>query len=238
MRRTIVSFVSVAVLVLLSVLPAHAENEYAGWRFRVWAGITGRFVETDNATFTDETFGESATEVNGTGFGIGIDAERRFSKLLGLDLAVGYTEFDVEFTQSLTTTTAKDTLDVLPIMLALNFHVVNTEKLDFWLGPQIGYVMWNDPLTFTASGQPDFVLETEDTFGLGMVTQSHEITGETKDILYTQNRGAEQVRLQRDAIAVTTGHLKDRFQSLLPKEAAAGDRQPVNPASLPSFAGR
>ena len=78
-------------------------------------------------------------------------------------------EFDVEFTQSLTTTTAKDTLDVLPIMLALNFHVVNTEKLDFWLGPQIGYVMWNDPLTFTASGQPDFVLETEDTFGLGLV---------------------------------------------------------------------
>ena len=170
MRRTLVSFVSVAVLVLLSVLPAHAENEYAGWRFRVWAGITGRFVETDNATFTDETFGASATEVNGTGFGFGIDAERRFSKLLGLDLAVGYTGLDVDFTQSLTTTTATDTLDVLPIWLALNFHVVNTEKVDFWVGPQIAYVTWNDPLTFSAPGQPDFDLETEAHFpGVGFV---------------------------------------------------------------------
>ena len=168
-RIHLVAFVSVAVVALLSVLPVYAENEDAGWRFRGWVGITGRFVQTDNATFTDGTFGESATEVDGTGFGFGIDVERRFSKLLGLDLAVGYTELDVEFTQSLTTTTAKDTLEVLPILLALNFHVVNTEKLDFWVGPQIGYVTWNDPLTFTASGQPDFVLGTEDSFGLGLV---------------------------------------------------------------------
>ena len=170
MRRIrLVSIASVAVIALLSVLPAHAENENAGWRFRVWAGITGRFVETDNATFTDPTFGASATEVDGTGFGFGIDVERRFSKLLGLDLAVGYTELDVEFTQSLTTTIAKDTLEVLPIWLAVNFHLVNTEKLDFWVGPQIGYVAWNDPLTFTVPGQPTFELETENAFpGVGL----------------------------------------------------------------------
>jgi hypothetical protein len=163
-----VSLASVAVIALLSVLPAHAENDYEGWRFRAWAGITGRFVETDNATFTNATFGESATDVNGTGFGFGVDVERRFSKLLGLDLAVGYTALDVDFTQSLTTATATDTLGVLPIWLALNFHVVNTESVDFWVAPQIAYVGWSDPLTFSASGQPTFELGTEGHFpGVG-----------------------------------------------------------------------
>ena len=66
-----------------------------------------------------------------------MDVEHRFSKLLGLDAALGYTALDVEFTQSLNTTVATDTLEVLPVWLAVNFHVVHTEKLDFWVGPQI-----------------------------------------------------------------------------------------------------
>jgi outer membrane protein W len=168
-RIHLVSLVSITVAALFSAFPAHAENEYSGWRIRAWAGVTGRFIETDNATFTDPDFGDSSTEVDGTGFGFGIDVERRFTKLLGLDLAVGYTELDVEFTQSLTTTIATDTLKVLPIWLALNFHVVNTEKIDFWVGPQIAYVAWNDPLTFSATGQPTFEQETANHFpGLGL----------------------------------------------------------------------
>jgi len=131
--------------------------------------VVGRFIEDDNVTFTDPVFGTSATEAGGTGFGFGVDFERRFTKLVGFDVAIGYTEMDVEFTQSLNSNVAEDTLEVLPIWLAVNFHVVNTESLDFWVGPQIAYVLWNDPLTFTASGQPDFVLETENEFpGVGL----------------------------------------------------------------------
>jgi len=164
-----IPFISVAVVALLSVAPAHAENEYSGWRFRAWGGIVGRFIESDNVTFTDPTFGASATEVDGTGFGFGVDLERRFTKLLGLDLAAGYTEMDVEFTQSLNSSVTEDTLEVFPIWLALNFHVVNTEKVDFWVGPQIGYVMWNDPLTFAVPGESTFILETGSGSGLGLV---------------------------------------------------------------------
>jgi outer membrane protein W len=164
------TFISIAVVALLSVYSAQADNDYSGWRVRAWGGIVGRFVENDNVTFTDPTFGMSATEVDGTGFGFGVDFERRFTKLFGLDLAVGYSELDVQFTQSLTSTVATDTLEMLPIWVAANFHVVNTEKVDFWVGPQIAYVMWNDPLTFAVPGEPTFDLETESAFpGIGFV---------------------------------------------------------------------
>jgi hypothetical protein len=158
------SVVSFAVVAALAVPFAEAQSDYKGWRFRAWGGVVGRFLESDNVTFTDPTFGTSATEVDGTGVGFGVDVERRFSKLLGLDLAIGYTELDVQFTQSLNTAVVEDTLEVLPIWLAVNFHVVNTEKLDFWVAPQIAYVSWNDPLTFPVPGESTFVLSTENEF--------------------------------------------------------------------------
>ena len=162
--KRVLTFALAAVIVFLVVAPAQAQSDYKGWRFRAWGGVVGRFVESDNVTFTDPTFGVSSTEVDGTGFGFGVDVERRFSKLFGLDLAIGYTELDVEFKQSLTTTVSKDTLEVLPVWLAANFHVVNTEKLDFWVAPQIAYVSWNDPRTFPVPGQPTFVLPTKNEF--------------------------------------------------------------------------
>jgi outer membrane protein W len=158
------AFVFAAVIVFLALPPAQAQSDYRGWRFRVFAGVVGRFVESDNVTFTDPTFGTSATEVDGTGLGFGVDVERRFTKLFGLDLAIGFTELDVEFTQSLTPTVSTDTLKIMPIWLAANFHVVNTEKLDFWVAPQIAYVSWSDSLTFPVPGEPTFVLQTENEF--------------------------------------------------------------------------
>ena len=161
--RTI-SLVTVAVAVLLSLPVAQAEDDYKGWRFRAWGGLVGRYLENDNVTFTDPTFGLSEVEVDGSSFGFGVDFERRFTKLFGLDVAIGYTELDVNFTQSLTTEVSTDTLEVLPIWIAANFHVVNTESLDFWVAPQIAYVSWNNPLTFPVSGEPTFEMSTDGEF--------------------------------------------------------------------------
>lgn len=164
MNRKFFAYVCSAVAILLAVPSAQAQSDYRGWRLRVFGGVVCRCVESDNSTFTDPTFGTSATEVDGTGFGFGVDVERRITKLIGIGLAIGYTELDVEFTQSLTPSVSKDTLEVLPIWLAANFHVVNTESLDFWVGPQIAYVYWNDPLTFDVPGPQPYVLPTENEF--------------------------------------------------------------------------
>jgi outer membrane protein W len=164
MDRKFLSFVCSAVVLLLAAPTAQAQNDYKSWRFRVFGGIVCRCVESDNVSFDDPTYGMSATEVDGSSFGFGLGVERRFSKLLGFDLAVGYTTMDVVFTQSLTPDQSQDTLKVLPIWLAVNFHLINTEKVDFWVGPQIGYVSWNDPLNFEVPGEGTYVVPTENEF--------------------------------------------------------------------------
>ena len=165
MSRTVVLSISIiAIFALTAVSSAQAQNDHKGWRVRVFAGIEGRFVEDDNTTFDDPTFGVCSTEVDGTGFGFGADVERRFNKIVGLDLAIGFTQLDVVFAQSLTSYVSETTLDVTPIWLAANFHFVNTEKLDFWFGPQIAYIFWSGPLVFEVPGQPDFTVETENEF--------------------------------------------------------------------------
>jgi outer membrane protein W len=170
MNRKFLTFVWFSVVLLLAVSSARAQSDYQGWRFRVFGGIVCRCVESDNVSFDDPIYGMSATEVDGSSLGFGAGVERRFSKLLGLDLAVGYTTMDVVFTQSLTPDQSKDTLKVLPVWLAVNFHVINTEKVDFWVGPQIGYVSWNDPLTFDVPGQEPYVVPTENEFpAIGLV---------------------------------------------------------------------
>lgn len=169
-RNRAIVFLALVVTVLLAVPAAQAQGDHEGWRFRAFGGVVGRFVESDNVTFTDPVYGLSATEAGGTGFGFGVGVERRFTRLFGLDLAVGFADFDVEFTQSLTTDVVTESLDVTPIWLAANFHVVNTDKVDFWLGPQIAYVNWSGPLSFDVPGEGTFVAETESEFpGLGIV---------------------------------------------------------------------
>lgn len=164
MRNRIIAFGLVAAFVLLALPTAEAQSDYKGWRFRVWGGVVGRFVESDDVTFNDPTFGESATEAGGTSFGVGFDFEYRFNKLFGLDVAIGYSEMDVEFKQSLNPTVSEDSLEMLPIWLAANFHVVNTKKVDFWVAPQIAYVAWNDQLVFPVPGESPFVLQTSNEF--------------------------------------------------------------------------
>ncbi len=165
MNRTRVLSIALATIFVLAAVPsARAQNDYTGWRVRAFAGVVGRFVESDNVTFDDPTFGTSSTQVDGTGLGFGADVERRFNKLIGLDLAIGFTQLDVVFAQSLTSDVANATLDVTPIWLAANFHLVNKEKLDVWIGPQIAYVFWSGPLVFAVPGEEDFTVETENEF--------------------------------------------------------------------------
>ena len=56
--------------------------------------------------------------------------------------------------------------------LALNFHVLNTKSLDFWVAPQIAYVAWNNPLEFSdpsVPGQATYEVATDSEFpGIGL----------------------------------------------------------------------
>ncbi len=141
-----------------------SKDRDSGWTGRAWVGSVCRCVEDDNVTFDDPTFGTSSLQVDGNSVGIGFDAERRFKKWLGLDLAVGYTESDINFIHSVGAGVQQDSMAYLNFWATVNFHVVNTEKFDFWLGPQIAYVAWLDDLSFNVPGTGTFNLKTDNEF--------------------------------------------------------------------------
>ena len=143
---------------------APAQTEYDGWTGRVWAGTVCRCVEDDTTTFQDPTFGTVELDVDGNSLGVGFDVERRLSKLIGLDLAVGYTDMDVNFKHSVGTGVQQDSLASLNIWFAVNFHLVNTNKFDFWIAPQIAYVAWLNDLSFNVPGTGTYNFKTDNEF--------------------------------------------------------------------------
>lgn len=161
-------FCRVAFFSLLILSPAsqaqQISDRHSGWTVRAWAGVVCRCVEDDNVTFNDPTFGVSALEMDGSSFGFGVDFERRFNKWLGLDIAAGYTEVDVEFSHTVGAGVQTDSLGILPIWLALNIHLYESKKVDFYFGPQIAYVLYLDDLSYEVPGTGTFNFKTDDEF--------------------------------------------------------------------------
>lgn len=161
----------VATLFLLTTMSAFSGAQaapdgasYEGWKWRAWVGTVCRCVEDDNVTFEDPVFGTVGLEVDGNSVGLGFDVEWRLGKLVGLDLAVGYADMDVNFMHSVGADVQTDSLASLNTFFAVNFHVVNTESFDFWLGPQIAYVAWLDDLSYEVPGTGTFDFSTDNEF--------------------------------------------------------------------------
>jgi hypothetical protein len=58
------------------------------------------------------------------------------------------------------------------------------------------------------------------------------VAGKTKHVLYTQRPGAQQVGLQRQAVAVTAGQLIDRLQAALDQPGRNGQRADTQDRAL------
>lgn len=157
-------FVLTTMGVVSGVQAASTQTDYAGWSWRVWLGTVCRCVEDDNVTFQDPTFGTVGLEVDGNSPGIGFDIEWRLNKLIGLDLALGYTDMDVNFKHSVGAGVQQDSLASLNTWFSVNFHVINTKKFDFWVGPQIAYVAWLDDLSFDVPGTGTYNFKTDNEF--------------------------------------------------------------------------
>jgi len=161
------SFGIVAVFVfgISLVGAADAQNADTGWRGRFWVGAVGRYIENDNASYQDPPFGTVETEVDGSAVGFGGDVEFKFKRWLGLDAALAYTSLPVQFQSTADPgVTQHADFAVVPLFVSLNFHVVNTEKVDFWLGYQIAYLFYPDDLSFTVPGVGQFDYDSSDAF--------------------------------------------------------------------------
>lgn len=136
--------------VIASSTATVVQAQESGVSGRLWVGVMGRYVLTDNAPFTSPGFGTVSLKSNGTTAAFGGDLEFRINNWFGIDGAVGYSQMNAQFTTSTSAaSSASKPFGVLPIMGALNIHLIHSEAVDFWVGPQIAYVMFPDDLSYT-----------------------------------------------------------------------------------------
>jgi hypothetical protein len=136
-----------AAISLSSVTVAHAQE--TGVSGRLWVGAVGRYVLSDNTPFTSPGFGTVALKTNGTTVGFGGDLELRMNNWFGIDAAAGYSQMNAQFTTSTSAaSSASKPFGVLPLMAALNIHLIHSDPIDLWIGPQIAYVIFPDNLSY------------------------------------------------------------------------------------------
>jgi hypothetical protein len=153
---------------LSSATVAHAQE--TGVSGRLWVGVMGRYVLSDNTPFTSPGFGTVALKTNGTTVAFGGDLELRMNNWFGIDAAAGYSQMNAQFTTSTSAaSSASKPFGVLPLMASLNIHLIHSDPIDLWVGPQIAYVIFPNDLSYaTPSGT--FTYKPTNTFsGVGFV---------------------------------------------------------------------
>jgi len=136
--------------------PAFAQKHDGKVDFRIWGGAAGRYVLSDNGTFDSPGFGTVALKVDGSKPTVGADAEYRFHRWIGLDAAVDFTSFTIDETSTLSPSVNQANLKVVPALVSLNVHLISTNVVDFWVGPQVGYFIFH--------GTPSFQIGSAGTF--------------------------------------------------------------------------
>ena len=149
--------VAVALVAVAWALPAQAQDV----KFKVF----GAAAYVSPLSSEDVTLGsvtDSIEAASQTGWDLGF--EWRISKLLGLEFDYVNATQDVEFGG----TTIGET-DLQPLSATLNFHLIHTEVIDFYVGPTFSYVNWGN-IDLNQAGQ-------DATGALGVPTDSETAYG-------------------------------------------------------------
>ena len=120
------------VIALAMAVPAQAQDV----KFKVFAAAASVSpLSDDNVTIGEVT--DTIEASSQTGWDIGF--EWRMSKLFGLEVDYLNATHDVDFGG----TTIGET-DFQPMSATLNFHLIHTKLIDFYLGPTVSYVNWGN----------------------------------------------------------------------------------------------
>lgn len=133
-------FLVLAVVAIALAVPAQAQEV----KLKVFGGAAYVSPLSDqNVTFGDVT--DSVQAANQTGWDVGF--EWRMSKLLGLEVDYLNATNDVQFGSA---TIGEANLQ--PLSATLNFHLIHTQLIDFYVGPTFSYVNWGN-IDLNAAGQ-------------------------------------------------------------------------------------
>lgn len=121
-----------------------------------------------NESFGVDQIDGNRIEVGGHGIiGIGGAIEYRLSPLIGLEAAVSHSVTpDFDYVQPGTNIENSEGPTYTPVEFGLNFHLLNTDKLDVHIGPKIAAISYGD-FEFELDGQRhNFTVDSE--FGWGV----------------------------------------------------------------------
>ena len=137
-----IASVGLALLALLTVVPSVWGAEYK-WKVLVAASYVSPLTDTTNSV------GDVIETASSTGWEIG--AEWKPGKLIGVELDYLNVTNDIEVDGIVVSE-----VDINPINVSANFHLIPGQVIDFWVGPTVAFV------GFDVEGQE---FDDETTFG-------------------------------------------------------------------------
>lgn len=169
-------FKTFVVLAIGLMIPAAALAEVPSHTFRGhldWVSPTGDTKIEGEKVEADDAFG----------FGLGY--EYQFTDLMGVDFNLLWANHDAKSGSE----TLGDTT-VTPLTVGLNFHLSKNDKFDFFLGPLVGYVMYDDISVKDEFGGGDIKLKNDFGYGLqlGLDVPFNENWAFTAGLIYLQTK--------------------------------------------------
>ena len=149
-----------ALILALAAPPALADGD-GNWQLR----IVGAWVDPD-FDFTDEDDGVRAHA--DSDIGLGLSFEYRFKRHLGLEAGVIFAESDVNVRirgPFITPITVTDSLGFRPVTLGLNFHLTPERRNDFYVGPLLAWVNYDDLHLVLDDQRADFAIDDDFAWG-------------------------------------------------------------------------
>ena len=149
MRRSYAAFGVLAALALAT--PAMAQDTH---RFKIFGGVSYiSALGEDDVDFG--TVSDSVQGSNEMGYEFGL--EFRFGKWIGLEASYVDASQEFEFNGA-----TFGEADITPINVALNFHLIHSKYVDFYIAPVASYVDWGD-LELEGGGSES--IESETAYG-------------------------------------------------------------------------
>jgi outer membrane protein W len=146
---------------LFSVTPAEAAER---WKLRLqaaWSSPQGDYREVDGDEVITADYIDS--------FGLGLQVERMVSKRVGIELGVLWSEPDVNvvIAEPPVRLEIEAPFRITPVTLGVNYHLGSGGKTDFYFGPAVAYVFYDDIVL----SDPDFgreKLTVDDDYAWGL----------------------------------------------------------------------
>lgn len=161
MKTFVRLFVLFSVIALLAGPAALAADQKNVFRFQLSyfmpsgdLTMTDAFEEDIDGDGTIDTLALNEKAEYDSAIGFGIEYEYMASDLIGLDFGLKYIKPDVKLNVSgtfngdpFTLAEIKEGGEFMPLTAGVMFHLGDSEKLDFYLGPELAYIMYGD-ITF------------------------------------------------------------------------------------------